>query len=475
MNTDSGSQPVTSGIRKGVVLALALLVANVGAFMTSSLTVALPVINTEFKPSAIVLNWVITAFVLSWAVFSIPTGRLADIFGLRRLSVIGISIFLAATITAVFSNSIVMLISLRAIQGMGAAILGGTIVAMLTLTFPAKERGMALGIYTSSVYFWLTTGPFLGGLLTEYLDWRSLFIFSIPFGLAVLVLILWKVKAEWVGARGEKFDFTGSVIFALALVAIIYGFSQIRTILGILITTGGIIAIVCFIFWENRTPSPLLNIRAFKNNRSFIFSNLASLITYSATAAIAYLLSLYLQLVKGYSPLQASWVLMVQPIVQTLVALFSGWLSDKIHPRLVASTGMSVLCLGLASLIFLNEDTAIVRLVIILGVIGAGFGLFVPPNTNAIMSSVIPKYYAVASAMTSTMRTIGQTLSMGITLILTSLIIGNAVMTRESHPGFMLMVKVAFAIFAVLCLAAIFASLVRGKTPNPDGIRTPPD
>ncbi|HSW58749.1 MAG TPA: MFS transporter, partial [Dehalococcoidales bacterium] len=303
---------------------MALLVANAGGFMTSSLNVALPAINQEFKPTAVVLNWVITAFILSWGVFSIPTGRLADIFGLRRLTIIGSVIFLVGMTAAIFSNSITMLIMMRAFQGIGAAILAGTLVAILTITFPAKERGWALGIYTSSVYFWLSAGPFVGGILTEYLNWRSLFIFNIPFALAILVLVLWKVKTEWASAQGEKFDFTGSVIFGLALTGIIYGFSQIREVFGMILTAAGIAGAVFFIYWEYHARSPLLNLRELGTNRPFLFANLASVITYSATSGTAFLLSLYLQLVKGFSPIQASWILIIQPVIQTVFALFAG-------------------------------------------------------------------------------------------------------------------------------------------------------
>jgi EmrB/QacA subfamily drug resistance transporter len=464
MTTHSESQPITSAVNKNAVLAIALLVGSVGAFTTSSLNIALPIINQEFKPSAIMLNWVVTSFVLSWAVFSIPAGRLADIFGLRKFTIYGVIIFLAATVAAVFSNSIPMLIILRAVQGIGSAILGGTVVAMISMTFPAKERGKAIGLYISSVYAWLSLGPFLGGLLTEFLNWRSLFVFNLPFSLGILYLVLWKVKAEWAGARGEKFDFAGSLIFGLALVTLIYGFSQIRQILGILLTAAGVIGLFLFLAWENRVASPLINVRAFRHNHPFIYSNLASLITYSATSAIAYLLSLFLQIVKGYSPFDASLILIVQPLVQTVIAPFTGRLSDKVQPTVVASIGMALLCLGLASLIFLSENSSLFQIIITLVVIGVGFGVFVPPNTNAIMSAVAPKYYAVASSLTGTMRTIGQTLSMGITLILTVLIIGNVAITRDYHPGFITMVKVAFAIFAALCLIGIFASLGKGKS-----------
>jgi EmrB/QacA subfamily drug resistance transporter len=441
------------------------MVGSIGAFMTSALNVALQAINQEFEPSAIVLNWVATSFILSMAVFSIPSGRVADIVGLKRITIIGTFILLAGTAAAVFSNSITMLIICRSIQGVGSAMIGATIVAMLTMTFPARERGRALGIYISSIYAWLSVGPFLGGLLTEYFGWRSLFIFAIPFSLAILILLILKVKGEWAESRGEKFDYTGSIIFGLALISLIYGFSQIRDISGIIFTAAGLLGIYLFLYWENRSQSPILDVRSFRRNKAFIYSNLASLITYSATFATSYFISLYLQLVKGYNADQAGFILIAQPLIQTLVSPFTGRLSDKVEPRKVASLGMALIFIGLVSFIFLGNNTSLVQIIITLLILGVGYGLFVPPNTNAIMSSVTPRYYAVASSVTGTMRNIGQTLSMGITLVVTAVIIGNAVMTPDSHPGFLHSSQITFIIFAALCFSGIFASLARGNKP----------
>ncbi|HEX7474410.1 MAG TPA: MFS transporter [Dehalococcoidales bacterium] len=450
---------------KTIMLIIAFMVGSVGAFMTSALNVALQAINQEYKPDAILLNWVVTSFVLSMAVFSIPGGRLADIIGLKRLTIYGVFVFLAGTILAAFSNSIILLIGARVIQGAGVAMINATMVAMLTMTFPFNERGRALGIYISSIYAWLAAGPLLGGLLTDhaYLGWRSIFLFAIPFSLVMLVLLFWKVKGEWALSRGEKFDYTGSLIFGLALVALIYGFSKLPGVEGILLTLIGVFGIVIFLFWENYVESPILNVKIFKRNKAFIFSNLASLINYSATFSISYFISLYLQLIKGYSAEQAGLILIAQPLIQTLISPFTGRLSDRVEPRLVASAGMTLIFLGILSFAFLTDRTSLVQVIVTLIVLGIGFGLFVPPNTNAIMSSVAPKYYAVASSVTGTMRTIGQTLSMGIALVVTAVVIGSVVVTRDYHPGFLTSTRIAFVIFAVLCLAGIFASLSRGK------------
>jgi MFS family permease len=180
---------------------------------------------------------------------------------------------------------------------------------------------------------------------------------------------------------------------------------------------------------------------------------------YSATFGTALLLSLYLQYIKGLNPNQAGLILLSQPAIQAVVSPFTGRLSDKFAPQLVASAGMVLIFLALLSFVFLHDGTSLLQIVITLLFLGVGFGLFVPPNTNAVMGSVTPKYYAVASSMTGTMRTLGMTLSMGITLVVTAIVIGPIVITRDFHPGFLDSSKITFAIFALICFAGIFASL----------------
>ena len=463
MNSSSLASPVNGGVRK-VILIIAVLVGSISAFMTTSLNVALPVIGQEFNADAILLNWVFTSFILFTAIFSVPAGRIADIIGLKKVFAFGLILFLIIAIIAAFSNSIIMLIVCRSIQGIGTAMIAGTIVAMLTIVFPAKQRGRALGLYISSIYAWLSVSPLVGGLLTEHSvwGWRSIFIFSLPFGLFILVLLLWKVKGEWAECRGEKFDYTGAFIFGLALVAVMLGFSQLPHISGAVLILAGIAGMYLFFRWEDRTINPILNINMFRGNRPFVTANLASIITYSTTSAVAFMLNLYLQYIKGFSPDQAGLLLIMQPVIQTAVAPFTGRLSDKIEPRLVASVGMAFLCAGLLLLSFLNNDTPLAQILVALGIIGLGFGLFVPPNTNAIMSSIQPRYYAVASSLTSTMRTIGQTLSMGITMVIMAMVIGRVVIMPENYPAFLTSTNIAFTIFAILCFTGIFASMMGG-------------
>jgi MFS family permease len=201
----------------------------------------------------------------------------------------------------------------------------------------------------------------------------------------------------------------------------------------------------------------------FSNNRTFTFSNLAALINYSATFAVSFLLSLYLQYIKGLPPQSAGMVLVAQPFVMTVFSPLAGRLSDRVEPRVVASIGMTLTTIGLILFTFLDNETSLAFIVFNLILLGFGFAMFSSPNTNAIMTSVEKRYYGIASGTLGTMRLVGQMLSMGIAMLLFAIFIGRAQITPEYYSLFIESVNVAFMIFSVLCFIGIFASLARGK------------
>jgi len=167
------------------------------------------------------------------------------------------------------ANSATMLISFRAVQGVGGAMLFGTAVALLTTVFPANERGKVLGINVAAIYIGTSLGPILGGVLTQRLGWRSIFFLGAILGSAVIGIILWKLKGEWTGAKGERFDLVGSVIYIFGLVALVYGFTLLPAISGVGLIIGGIIGLSAFVRWEMRTRSPVLDVSLFRNNKAF--------------------------------------------------------------------------------------------------------------------------------------------------------------------------------------------------------------
>ncbi|MDD3985789.1 MAG: MFS transporter, partial [Methanobacterium sp.] len=273
----------------------------------------------------------------------------------------------------------------------------------------------------------------------------------------------WKLNDEWAACKGEKFDIKGSIYYSIVLVMVMYGFSTLPNITGIILVIGGIIGFIGFLFYELKLESPVLNVKMFKN-RTFAFSNLAALINYSATFAVTFLLSLYLQYIKALDPLSAGLILVAQPVMMAIFAPIAGRLSDKFVPQKLAALGMALSTFGLLLFAFINENTSIIFIMLGLIIIGTGFGFFSSPNTNAIMGSVERKFYGVASAMVSTMRLLGQTFSMGLALMVFAIFIGNVRITTLEYPALLNSIHTVFLICTILCFIGIFATLKRQKT-----------
>ena len=448
------------------ILLITLLAAFLMPFMGSSINIALPSIGEEFNIDAILLSWIATAFILSIAVCLIPFGRIADIYGRKKIFIYGMFIYTLGSVLAGFSVSATMLIASRALQGIGSAMFSATGMAILTSVFSKKERGKVLGINVAAVYLGLSLGPPLGGFITQHLGWRAIFLINIPLCLIVLILAFWKISGEWAESKGERFDFAGSVIYGLMLISLMYGFSLLPGITGAGFIAVSILSFILFIRHEIRVPHPILNITIFRNNSIFVFSNLAALINYSATFGVGFFLSLYLQYIRGFSPASAGMVLIAQPVIMTAFSPFAGMLSDRIEPRIVASIGMALTVTGLFLLSFLNSASNLIFIIACLVILGSGFALFSSPNTNAVMSSVDRKTYGIASAMLGTMRLLGQMFSLGVVTLLFALYLGRVKITPEYYPLFLSCMKTAFLVFATICFAGVFASLARGKVRN---------
>jgi EmrB/QacA subfamily drug resistance transporter len=453
---------------RGILLAVIFISSFFNPFMGSAVNIALPSISRELSMNAVSLSWIAMAFLLSAAVFLVPFGKLADIWGRKRMLLFGNIFFTLSTLLCAFSATGYMLIIARFIQGIGSAMILSSGMALIISAFPPERRGRIIGLNTSATYVGLSAAPLLGGILTQTLGWQSLFFINAGAGILIIAGIAWGVRAEWAEAKHDRFDFTGSVIYVLAMSGLMYGFSKLPGKFALILTIAGSIGLIFFITWELREKTPVLNIGLFRNNKIFAFSNLAALINYAATFGITFVLSLYLQSVKGLSPRDAGLIMITQPVMMALVASFSGRLSDRIDSRILSSAGMAIIVAGLISLIFLTTETSAAYLVVTLFVLGFGFGMFSSPNTNAVMSSVEKKYLGTASATLGTMRLTGQMFSMAIAAMAIHLFVGDSVISTANSPGFMHSVRVIFIVFAVLCLLGVFASLARGKKPAID-------
>lgn len=451
----------------------ALWVSSIASFLTpfmgSALNVALPRIGEEFTMSAVLIGWVPTAYLLSSSVLLVPFGRLADIVGRRRVFLTGISLYTISSLLCAVVPNPTALIAARVLQGISAALMFGMSIAILTSVFPPDERGKALGINAAAVYVGLSLGPFAGGVLTYFLGWRAVFWVNVPLGLVMILLVVAKLKGEWSESRGARFDLVGSIVWCLALAALMFGFSLLPALSGAATIAAGITGLLLFGRIELRSESPLLDLALFRGNRVFALSNLAAFVSYTATSAVTFLLSLYLSYIRGLPPQQVGLVLVAQPIMMALFSPFAGKLSDRVEPRIVSSIGMTVIVVSMTILAFLGADTPFAVIVFSLCLLGFGFALFSSPNTNAVMSSVGKSIYGVAAGTLATMRMTGQTMSLGIAMLVFALVIGQGQITPECYPEFLASVRITFGASALLCVAGVFSSLARGNVRGKEG------
>jgi EmrB/QacA subfamily drug resistance transporter len=431
--------------------------------MISSINIALPVIGKEFKTDAVVLSWVATSYLLAAAVSLVPFGKLADIYGRKKIYMLGMGLFTLTSLLSAIATSAPMLIIFRIFQGAGSAMVFATGIAILSSVYPPEERGKVLGIAVAAVYSGLSCGPFFGGFLTHHLSWRSIFLINIPFGVVIILLIIFKLKGEWKGAEGQKFDLTGSIMYGTAIFMFMYGLSILPDIRSIILILTGFVGLFAFTRWELVVENPVFEVNLFVTNRTYAFSCLAALINYSATFAVGFLLSLYLQYIKGLTPQGAGVVLVSTPVIMAIFSPLAGRMSDRIEPRVISSLGMGLTALGLVLLIMLKAHTSLPYIIASLLILGFGFALFSSPNMNAIMSSVDKRFFGIASASVGTMRLLGQMLSMGIVTLIFALYIGRAQITPQSYAMLIKSVRVAFVVFSCFCVAGIFFSLYRGR------------
>ncbi|MCY3749804.1 MAG: MFS transporter [Gammaproteobacteria bacterium] len=445
----------------------ALTIVCLGAFITplmlSAVNVAIPTIAQGLKMDAITASWVPLAYLLSSGVFLLPFGRLGDMYGRKRMFLSGMTTVTVASILASFAPSPLVLILCRALQGMGAAMLFGTGIAILSSVYPPEKRGKVLGLSVSSVYLGLTCGPFAGGWVTQQFGWRSVFVFHIPVVLLVIILGLINLKGEWRGPEGQKFDIPGALIYGAAVIALMYGFSILPALSGFALILLSGIGFAVFFRYEKGLQYPLFNVNLFSGNPVLTWSCVAALIMYSSTFSVTFLMSLYLQNIREFTPQLAGLIMISQPLVMTLFSPVAGRMSDHYEPRLIASSGMGLTAIGLAMLAVAGPLTQTELIVLTLMLVGFGFSLFSSPNTNAILSSVDKKYLGAASGTVATMRVIGQMFSMGIVTLVFALMLGPVQFSPEQHGQLLASINASFIVASALCFIGVYFSLKRGN------------
>jgi EmrB/QacA subfamily drug resistance transporter len=453
---------VTRPVEKRILLIVISLASFLVPYTVSSIAVALPAIGAAFSLDPVTMGWVTSAYVLTAAVCIIPFGKLADMYGRKRLFLLGTIIFTLGSLFAALSWSGSALIAARIVQGLGGSLIFSTSIAIVTAVFPPGERGRAIGIITATVYAGLSVGPFLGGILTQHLGWESIFLVNVPIGILVIIAILVYIPGEWVQPGIHRFDLPGAILYCVMLTGILYGLTLLPALRGILWMILGAAVLCGFVWWERRQPSPMLDLSLFHNNTPFIYSNVAAMINYAIVFAVGFLMSLYLQYNRGLDPQTTGFILVIMPVVQMMISPLAGHLSDSVEPRVLATAGMACSTAGLGVMILVSSVTPLLVVVAGLMILGFGYGLFTSPNTNAIMSAVEVRNLGVASAMVSTMRSIGQMISMAIAMIVISYIIGSQPISPGIYPELQLSVTVAFSIFFLMGLIGIWTSYSRG-------------
>ena len=452
-----------SGHDKRAILIITCSGAFLFPFMGSSVVVALPSIGVDLHMSAVELAWVTTSFLLTSALLLVPFGRFADMRGRKRVFVTGVFLYLLGAIVAWLAQSGGWLIASRVIQGTGGAMLGSTSLAILSSAYGTGERGKALGINAASIYSGLSLGPVIGGLVTQSLGWRGVFLVQIPLGLALLTAAYLKLPAQRPVSTLVAFDWKGLAAYALFLLGIMYGLTELPLVSGYIFLGAGLMGFFLLIHVERGNEHPLVDIELFRSNVSFALSNVAAFLNYAAIHAAGFLLSLYLQIVTGLSPRYAGIVLVAMPVVQAVLSPFAGRLSDRIEPRVLASVGMVITVLGLVTLATIGVNTHLYLVVAGLALLGLGVALFSSPNTNAVMSSVPQEKYGLGAATLTTTRQMGMVMSMGVAMLVLGSTVGEVTVGSTPIPAFVGAVRLIFGLSAVFCTAGVVASLKRGR------------
>ncbi|MFA7562220.1 MAG: MFS transporter [Methanoculleus sp.] len=444
------------------ILILITIATFLNPFTGTAVNLALPAIGAEFSADAATLAWVTSAYLLASVIFLLPAGRLGDSRGRVTVFMVGVIVYTAGSLLSIFTPTIGMLLLFRFVQGVGGAMIYANSIALITYLYPPGERGYAIGLNTTAVYAGLSLGPFLGGALTQFFGWRSIFVVTVLIAIPALAYA-GRFPAFLNERRPEDFDVPGLVLSSALIFCLFLGLARATTPDGMLLLVAALVLGVVFYVVEKRCLNPLFPVSLLTSNRVFAASNVAALINYSATYAVGFLLSLYLQYIRGYEPVAAGTLLLVQPIVQVFVAPVSGRLADRVQPGHVASVGMALSAVCLFGLAAISDTTPVTVIVALLAVLGLGLGIFSSPNTTAIMGCVEARFYGSASAMTAMMRSLGMMLSMGAVLVVFALIMGSTAVTPAIFPEFQRSLHLIFLAFGILSAIGTLLSLIRGR------------
>jgi MFS family permease len=432
------------------------------SFMSSSLNIAMPVIDIEYGIGVDKVAWITKSFLLASAIGLLLSGWLADNYGRKKVFLIGNIAFGFISLIIIFLKNFYFIVIFRFLQGLGSSMILASAPALIASAFESNKRGFVLGIQTTFTYIGLLLAPLLGGILTQYFGWKRLFLFNFIFTLISLIVIFFGLKSEWKNEEKGKFDLYGYSLFVIVIIGIVLALEWINWnslfALAISFFVG-----YGFIIYELQHPQPFISIPFIRSNKYFTNSILAALINYATTFAISYVLSIYLQIVRGLNPLKAGIILSFQPLMMALFSAYFGHLSDKHNPGKIASSGMAIISASLLLIgLLINESLPLYILAILLAILGFGFAVFTSPNTNAVMSSINKNAYGFASAFLAFSRLFGQFISMALASSIILLINTKNIVIFKFH-SLLLSTKIIFIIFSLLSAYGVYLSAQRVK------------
>jgi len=461
--------------RKWLILTSVSLGSLMATLDGSIVNIALPAIQNDFRIDLTTIEWVVVAYLLVVGCLLLPFGRLGEVLTFKRVYLVGFTVFTLASVCCGSSPNVVGLVGFRVVQGVGAAMIMAMGPAIVARTFPAHERGRALGLNAISVSIGLSLGPALGGVLTQVATWRAIFLINAPIGLLAIVWAARVLPAETPG-KGQSFDVKGAALSGVALFALLLALSDGQqwgwtspAIIGLLIAF--VVLGAAFVVAERGSIQPMIDLALFRI-RPFSAGLASVVVAFSGLFTATFLLPFLLEQGRGFSPIEAGLLLTPVPITMALVAPFSGAASDRFGPRILASAGMAIMALGLLSLTQLPVDFALPDLVWRLVLLGLGQGMFMSPNSSAVLGSVPRPRVGTASGTLAQMRVNGQALGIALSgaIVATRLPVhlgelgGGTPTAALRNVALAGAIHDAFVVAAVVCCVGIVTSLVRGSS-----------
>jgi EmrB/QacA subfamily drug resistance transporter len=445
----------------------AMLTVWIGIFMAtldgSIVNVALPTLTEYFKTDITTIEWVIMAYLLTITSLLLSLGRLSDMFGRKPIFAGGLALFTVGSGLCAISATEGQLIFYRIIQGIGAAMLMATGVAIITHAFPPRERGKAMGLIGTVVSIGSMAGPITGGFLIENVGWQSIFYINIPIGIFGTLMAMRVLHRDETNP-GQTFDIPGALTLFMSLILLLLALSQGQDsgwesgyIISLFILSA--VLFIVFIYVETKARHPMMELRHFKN-RPFAAANISSMISFVAMFNVILMMPFFLENELGYSPEMVGIVFLAVPIVMSVISPVSGWLSDRANSYILSSIGVGIASISILALSFLSKSSGFIDVTSRLALLGLGLGLFQAPNNSIIMGSLPKEQLGIAAGTLGTMRNMGMVIGIAVSgAVFSNRYAFYGGIDSSFQPAF----HDTYIVSAIICGIAMVTSLVRSK------------